>query len=100
MTQTREQYRAMMIANGYGAQIEFWMRRFDERYETRAVLAGAYVSYDSGRLTHVVEVEVAGLRPLCSKVRPASICDRYATDVTARATCPICASRDPRTHEK
>lgn len=67
------------------------------RFETRAVLAGRYVKLDKC-LTHVVELDESGdeARVLCRKVKLDSICDAYADDTTAPATCTVCAKRDPR----
>ena len=66
------------------------------RYQTRAVLAGAYrgrrALLDAG-LTHVLDVEEN--RVLCGRVDPDNLADRFAMDPAANPTCPICKRRDP-----
>ena len=64
------------------------------RYETRAVLAGRYVTASGPHLTHVLHTRE--LITLCGRVSPSGLADRDATDTTAVATCKCCAARDPR----
>ena len=70
-------------------------------YETRALLAAAYVASLFSprrkrgleeRRTHTVLDEI----PLCRTVRTESLADPHASDVNAPPTCPICLRRDPR----
>ena len=66
-------------------------------YETRAVLGGAYPGKNPPlkyMLTHTVAA--ATDEPLCKRVRAESIADRFADDISAPPTCPICLRRDPR----
>lgn len=62
--------------------------------ETRAVLAGAYLTVKTV-LTHAVEVTTSGddVRVLCGRVRLESLADPNAGDVTAAPTCALCAKR-------
>lgn len=70
----------------------------DPRYETRAVLAAAYVDLDGRCLTHSVVVDEKGQeqKVLCRKVRIESIADVGAMDPETRPTCSTCARIDPR----
>lgn len=63
---------------------------------TRAVAASAYrITDDRACLTHAVDEDT--LRPLCRKVKPASILDdTEATDGDELPTCPACLVKDPR----
>lgn len=66
------------------------------RYQTRAVLAGAYLKgHRASLLTHSVDTE-NGDAPLCSRVKADSIADEFADDVNAEPTCITCRARDPR----
>lgn len=69
-------------------------------YETRPVAGAAYTRFDDGRacLTHVADV--ATDVPLCKKVKPENLLDAATADLDpdAPATCPTCASKDPRRH--
>lgn len=81
------------------------------RYETRGVLAGAYLRSDDRRvyLTHTIRLSVGveGERradgfPLCRGVKPDNICDRGAysdAELAAPPTCPRCLRSDPRFKE-
>ena len=68
-------------------------RESAERYETRGVLAGAYVKLEN-MLTHTVSV--SDEMPLCSRVDPDHIGDSYASDPNEKPTCKTCLRRDPR----
>lgn len=66
------------------------------RYQTRAVLAGAYLKgHRASLLTHSVDTE-NGDAPLCKRVKADSIADEHADDVNAPPTCLVCRARDPR----
>lgn len=67
-----------------------------DKFETRDVLAGAYVRDDDERgfLSHTVDA--ATERPLCNRVKAESIADAGAGDVKAVPTCPACRKLDPR----
>lgn len=66
------------------------------RYQTRAVLAGAYrQNSPSAFLTHSVDT-ANGDAPLCKRVKAESVADEHADDVNARPTCSTCLRRDPR----
>lgn len=66
-------------------------------YETRAVLAGAYVGRLANRslLTHAVSVDDTGAEvgTLCMRVRLDSLADRNAHDPTEAPTCKACSRR-------
>lgn len=66
-------------------------------FETRQVLAAAYVNLDAC-LTHVVECDQEGneVRVLCKRVKLDIICDSMAGDVAAIPSCRTCRNRDPR----
>lgn len=71
------------------------------RYQTRAVLAGAYRGRDrdgSPRdrhlLTHVLNTDTGLV--LCRGVYSKSLADEEADDVAATPTCTVCARKDPR----
>ena len=93
--QTRREFRA---AGGRGSQ-EAERRSGGERsvsYETRAVLAGAYLPGNRrSTLTHAVEVDDEGrvLRVMCRVVKLESLADRCAHDPGATPTCERCAKR-------
>jgi hypothetical protein len=70
------------------------------RWETRAVLAGAYRATrghspgpDRTTRTHLVGIDAAGndVRVKCRGVKIDSLADTYAGDVNAAPTCPRCA---------
>ncbi len=69
------------------------------KYETRQVLAGAYVNSDPRTmLTHAVEIsdDERTEEPLCKRVKSESICDQYAStpaQLAARPTCKTCARK-------
>jgi len=69
-------------------------------YETRAVLAGAYVGRLAGRtlLTHSVAIDHSSGRPeevqvLCMRVRLDSLADRGAMDPYTAPSCKSCKRR-------
>ena len=69
-------------------------------YETRAVLAGAYVGRLAGRtlLTHSVAIDHSSGAPvesqvLCMRVRLDSLADRGAMDPYTVPTCKSCNRR-------
>lgn len=67
------------------------------RYQTTAVLAGAYrARREDLRVmrTHVLDTERGVV--LCGDVKPESLADVYADDAGAVASCPTCAKKDPR----
>lgn len=68
------------------------------RYETRGVLAGAYLRGDDRRayLTHVYDTTTRTV--LCGKVKPDNTSEdpHGTTDFASEATCKTCARRDPR----
>jgi hypothetical protein len=65
------------------------------RWETRAVLAGAYrgKGLDRSTLTHLVGIDAAGndVRVKCRGVKIDSLADPYASDPDVAPTCPRCA---------
>lgn len=66
------------------------------RYETRALLAGAYLpGCLDVTLTHVLDTWQN--RFICNGPKAASAADAGADDTNGRATCSTCSSRDPRT---
>lgn len=71
------------------------------KYETWAVLAGAYRGADLSKrslLTHTVcEPFVRGVeRVLCRKVNMDSLTQSEEAGIDSKPTCPVCAKRDPR----
>jgi hypothetical protein len=64
------------------------------QYQTRSVLAGAYLRRDTVYLTHLAEVDADGveIRSLC-RVKLDSFADQYAHSVDVRPTCPTCAKK-------
>ena len=72
------------------------------RYETRFVLAGAYLFFaeEDTLLAHAVEVDAAGndVRVLCGRVKLASLADPGATDPGEEPTCKRCVVRMTREH--
>lgn len=67
------------------------------RYETRAVLAGAYRGKAArlhATLTHVLDTKQG--RTLCGRVKADSLADAGATATDAAATCEACNQKDPR----
>ena len=69
-------------------------------YQTRAVLAGAYVGRLANRslLTHSVEIDHASgapveVRVLCGRVQLDSLADTCAHDPYTIPTCKICNQR-------
>jgi hypothetical protein len=69
-----------------------------KNFETRAVLAGAYLSGSRTLLTHTVELDANGfeIRVLCNRVQLDSLADPYAlseTDRKAQPTCKTCLKR-------
>jgi hypothetical protein len=79
------------------------------RYETREVLADAYLAPSKGQtmLSHLVEVGDPGsmderglvLRVYCGRVSPLSIADRYASDPSARPSCRQCRAKFDKLQE-
>jgi hypothetical protein len=76
------------------------------KYETRAVLAGAYrvrIPF-AALLRHTIAVEsnggpFMGERVLCGRVKVEHLADPYALNEDERAgppTCEVCLRRDPR----
>ena len=68
-----------------------------QHYETRAVLAGAYVSAMT-MLTHAVTVDADGrdASVLCKRVKLDSLADAYALTTEGRQaepTCQVCATK-------
>jgi hypothetical protein len=73
------------------------------KFQTREVLAGAYVSKKNPTyLTHLAEVNDNGTetRVMCSKVDIDHLVDSYGQDVTLKPTCPICARKWDRLQAK
>ena len=73
------------------------------RFETRAVLAGAYRGHAGliNRLTHTAKIEPGtSLDPvvLCELVLGKSLADPHATDPETAPTCQSCLKLDPRFH--
>lgn len=58
------------------------------RYETRAVLAGAYKNNKQACLTHILDTETNSV--FCARTKPENLADPYATDIKAAPTCKMC----------
>ena len=65
-------------------------------HETRAVLAGAYLTRSRAGLTHTIDLRHSAPLVLCRRVAVDSLADPYAQDRNAAPTCPVCLRKDPR----
>jgi len=58
------------------------------RYETRAVLAGAYKNRKQVYLTHILDTETNSV--FCARAHPDNLADPFATNIKAPPTCKMC----------